>query len=371
MKFTVPSAELLSRLSTISGAIITNPVLPILLDFHFRIEGNTLYLTATDLETSITTSMDIKSDKDGSVAIPARILMDTLKQLPEQPVTISADEGNFNIEITSNYGSYKLAGENGDEFPKIPSAEGVEKTNIPADKLSNAIGRTLFATSNDELRPAMSGVFFQVEFKKIVFVATDAHKLVKYALTNIASETESSFIIPTKALNLLKGILPSEGDVQLSYNRNYAFFNFDDVSLACRLIDAKFPDYNAVIPTENPNVMTVSKRDFQNSLKRIAIYANKTTNQVVFNIGKNNLTISAQDLDFSNEAKEEMACDYNGDAMGIGFNAKFLIEMLGVLQSDDVELRMSKPTTASILMPKEKPEDEDVLMLLMPVMLST
>ena len=370
MKFSVSSSELLKQLQVAGGAIGSNPVLPILEDFLFEINDKILTISATDLETSIVTSLEVMSDGNGKVAVPAKILLDTLKELPQQPITFTVNDENYGIEITSAYGKYRLAGENGDEFPRLPEADSVDSVTIDGALLSKAINKTLFATSNDELRPAMTGVYFQVDFNKLTFVATDAHKLVKYMFTNVKSEISTSFIVPKKALNLLKGALPSDEEVTFSFNKANAFFSFKNVRLLCRLIDAKYPDYNAVIPVDNPNLLTMSRSDFQNSLKRIAIYANKTTNQVILNINEGSLTVSAQDLDFSNEATEQLTCNYEGEPLTIGFNAKFLIEMLNVLESDEIKIELSSPTRAGILHPSESADGEDILMLVMPVMLS-
>lgn len=370
MKFSISSSDLLKQLQIVSGAINSNPVLPILEDFLFTIKNNVLNIAATDLETSITTEIDVMSDSDGLVAIPAKILLDTLKALPQQPITFSVNEDNYSIEITSAYGKYKLAGENGADFPSIPSADDEATIAIPAAMLSQGINKTIFATSNDELRPAMTGVYFQIDENKLTFVATDAHKLVRYSFTDIKSDTATNFIVPKKALNLLKNALPQNDEVKISYNKANAFFSFGNVNMVCRLIDARYPDYNAVIPIDNPNKFTVNRSDFQNSLKRIAIYANKTTNQVILNINDKSLTVSAQDLDFSNEATEQLTCSFNGDPLTIGFNAKFLVEMLNVMEGDEIRMELSTPTRAGIIKPTEEVDGEDILMLVMPVMLS-
>ncbi|MBV6426250.1 MAG: Beta sliding clamp [Haliscomenobacter sp.] len=370
MKFSVSSSELLKHLQVAAGSIGSNPVLPILEDFLFTIQDNTLTIAASDLETSIITSMDVMADTDGTVAVPAKILLDTLKALPQQPITFSIDPKNFGIEITSAYGKYRLAGENGEDFPAIPEPDAVDKIEIPPTVLAQGITRTLFATSNDELRPAMMGVYFQVDFSKLTMVATDAHKLVRFTYKELVSEISTSFIVPKKALNLLKNVLGSGEPVSMSFNKSNAFFAFGNTQLVCRLIDARYPDYNAVIPVDNPNLLTITRTDLQNSLKRIAIYANKTTNQVILNITNGSLTVSAQDLDFSNEATEQLACTYEGAPLTIGFNAKFLIEMLTVLESDEVRIELSTPTRAGILLPSEETPGEDILMLVMPVMLS-
>lgn len=370
MKFSVSSSELLKRLQIASGAISSNPVLPILEDFLFTISSNKLQIAATDLETSITTDLEVMADSDGMVAVPAKILLETLKALPQQPITFNINKENYAIEITSAYGKYKLAGENGGDFPKIPEPDTVDTLTIASAALSQGISKTLFAASNDELRPAMTGIYFQVDFSKLILVATDAHKLVKYTFHEVNSEVNTSFIIPKKALNLLKTAVGDSGEVTLSFNNSNAFFSFKDTELVCRLIDARYPDYNAVIPVENPNVLSMNRVDFQSSLKRIAIYANKTTNQVILNINDGSLTISAQDLDFSNEATEQLVCSYDGSPISIGFNAKFLIEMLGVLESEEVKIELSTPNRAGILLPVEETEGEEILMLVMPVMLS-
>lgn len=371
MKFSVSSTELLKQLQIASGAIGSNPVLPILEDFLFKIENKKLTIAATDLETSIATSIEVLADDDFSVAIPAKILLDTLKALPQQPITVTVQPDNWGIEITSSYGKYKLAGENGGDFPNIPEPDSVETVKLNSQYLLEAINKTVFATSSDELRPAMTGVYFQVDMNKLICVATDAHKLVKYSTHQLAGEVATSFIIPKKALNLLKNALPANDGVTISFNKANAFFTFASMNLVCRLIDARYPDYNAVIPVDNPNSMTLSRSDFQNSLKRIAIYANKTTNQVVLDVNDKSLTVSAQDLDFSNEATEQLACNFDGTPMKIAFNARFLAEMLGVLDSEEVKMEFSTPSRAGILTPmEENNNDREILMLVMPVMLN-
>ncbi len=371
MKFSVSSTELLKQLQIASGAIGSNPVLPILEDFLFKIESKQLTIAATDLETSITTGIEVLADDDFTVAVPAKILLDTLKALPQQPITFSVNPENWGIEITSSYGKYKLAGENGTDYPTLPEADTVDTVKINSQYLLEAINKTVFATSSDELRPAMTGVYFQVDFNKMICVATDAHKLVKYTTPHLAGEVATSFIIPKKALNLLKNALPANEPVTLSFNKANAFFAFGNMNLVCRLIDARYPDYNAVIPVDNPNVMTANRADLQNSLKRIAIYANKTTNQVVLDVQPQSLTVSAQDLDFSNEATEQMSCNLDGAPLRIAFNARFLAEMLGVLDSEEVRMEFSTPSRAGILSPiEESNANRDILMLVMPVMLN-
>ena len=369
MKFNVSSGELLSCLQMASGAIGSNPVLPVLEDFLFHIDNNELTITASNLEISISTKIEVAADKDGMVAIPARILLDTLKALPEQPVTIEVDDESLSVEITSAYGKYRLSGDSWEDFPSLPPEENTDHITIASDLIQSSISKTLFATSHDELRLAMNGVFTQIDFNDITFVATDAHKLVKHTISGLSSDVTASFILPKKAMSQLKAIMEPNQEVRVSYNQTNAFFKFGESTLICRLIDAKYPDYNAVIPDANPNRMTLSRKEFLNSLKRIAIYANKTTNQVALNITDGSLTISAQDLDFSNEATEQLSCQYDGEAMTIGFNARFLIEMLTVLDAKDVVMELSTPNRAGILVPAENEDNESLLMLVMPVMM--
>ncbi len=371
MKFTVASNELLKHLQIASGAIAPNPILPILEDFLFTLDKNKLTICSTDLEVSIIASLEVSSDSVGRVAIPAKMLTETVKALPQQPITISINS-DYAIEITSAFGKYKLAGENGDDFPLTPEDENSEAIKLPGHVAAQGISKTLFATSNDDLRLAMTGVYFSLEDEALTFVSTDAHKLVRYSFKNIEGieKKGTSFIIPKKALNLLKNALPTGEIVELHYNKTNAFFSFKNTRLICRLVDARYPDYNAVIPVESTRRLTISRQEFLNSLRRIAIYANKSTNQVVLNLSEKSLTISAQDLDFSNEATEQMNCIYEGEAMTIGFNAKFLVEMLNVMEGDEIYLELSTPSRAGILRPVNPVEGEDILMLVMPVILS-
>ena len=371
MKFIVSTSNLLKNLQMINGVISTNTVLPILEDFLFEIKEGKLTVFATDLETSMSITMDIEAKEEGRIAIPAKILLETLKNLPEQPLTFSIDDKTFSVEITSENGKYKLSGENGDDFPRIPVAEDVKRLTIASDTLQKAITHTIFAVSNDELRPAMTGVYCELGPDGVTFVATDAHKLVRYRRSDASVQSSASFILPKKALALLRSALPGDEQVKISFNSSNAFFNFRNVNLICRLIDARYPDYNSVIPADNPKKLSISRNDFQNSLKRISIYANKTTHQVILRITGSEVQISAQDLDFSNEANERLNCIYEGEDIEIGFNARFLIEMLGVLDSDEIRMELSTPTRAGLILPNENEDNEDVLMLVMPVMLNT
>ena len=371
MKFIVSSSYLLKQLQVLGGVINNNNTLPILDNFLFTLNGNQLTVSASDLETTMSATLEVESDADGSIAIPARLLLDTLKTFPEQPLTFIVEDNNT-IEISSNHGKYALAYANGEEFPKAVTLEDPSETTILGDVLATAISKTIFASGNDDLRPVMSGVFFQFSTENLTFVATDAHKLVKYTRNDLKANQVAEFIMPKKPLNLLKGILAgSDSDVTIAYNDSNAKFTFDNIVLICRLIDGKYPNYEAVIPKENPNKLTISRNQFSNSVKRVSIFSNKTTHQIRLKIAGAELNISAEDIDYSNKAEERLSCDYQGDDIQIGFNSRFLSEMLNNLNSDDVSLEMSLPNRAGILTPIDGlDEGEHITMLVMPVMLN-
>lgn len=370
MKFIVSSSQLLKQLQHINGVINANTVLPILEDFLFEVEKNKLTVVATDLETVMRIQLDIEAKETGKVCIPARILMDSLKNIPDQPLTFSIDK-NFGIEITSDNGKYKVMGENPDNFPKEPAADDTNSFTMTASALITAINKTLFAVSNDDLRPAMTGVFFELNKDYIQFVATDAHRLVRYKRTEVSCPKADSFIVPRKPLNLLKTALPSnEDEITINYNSNHLFVKHGTTQMSCRLIDARFPDYKVVIPTDNPYKMVVNKAEFQSALRRVSVFSNKSTNQVALSISGSELGLAAQDVDFSFEGNERMKCQYDGEDLTIAFNARFLIEMLSAADSDEVRLELSTPTKAGIIKPTELDDNEEVLMLVMPLMLN-
>ena len=371
MKFIVSSTYLLKQLQVLGGVINNSNTLPILDNFLFELNNSKLTISASDLETTMSSTIDVESDSEGSVAIPAKLLLDTLKTFPEQPLTFIVEDNNT-VEISSNHGKYALAYANGEEFPNAVTIENPSSTTLMGDILATAISKTIFAAGNDDLRPVMSGVFFQFSTENLTFVATDAHKLVKYTRNDVSANETAEFIMPKKPLNLLKGILAgSEDDVLIEYNESNAKFTFDNSVLICRLIDGKYPNYEAVIPKENPNKLTIGRSQFLSSVKRVSIFSNKTTHQIRLKIAGAELNISAEDIDYSNKAEERLTCDYQGDDMQIGFNSRFLSEMLGNLSSDDVALEMSLPNRAGILTPLDGlDEGEQVTMLVMPVMLN-
>ena len=371
MKFIVSSSQLLKQLQVLGGVINNNNTLPILDNFLFELSENQLKVSASDLETTMSSVVDVESDSSGSIAVSARLLLDTLKTFPDQPLTFKT-EGDSTIEISSDQGKYDMAYFGGDEFPKAVSLPSPSKTVVPAHILGTAISKTIFAAGHDDLRPVMSGVFFQFSSQSLTFVATDAHKLVKYSRTDVTADQTAEFIMPKKPLNLLKGILGgSESEVTIEYNDANAKFTFDNIVLVCRLIDGKYPNYEAVIPKENPNKLTVDRASFLNSVRRVSIFSSKTTHQIRLKMAGTELNISAEDLDFANKADERLSCDYQGDDMQIGFNSRFLSEMLNNLNSNEVLIEMSLPNRAGILTPIDgTDEGEKVTMLVMPVMLN-
>jgi DNA polymerase-3 subunit beta len=372
MKFIVSTNSLLKHLQSVQGVINSSSVLPILDNFLFEIEDKNLTICTTDLNTTMKTSLPIEGKGKAKIAVPSKILLETLKSLPDQPITFSFDDNTFAIEINTDKGKYKLSGENGEDFPAIPEVSRTSSFSMPASALLSAVTNTLFAVGTDELRQAMTGVKFELDTNSINFVATDAHKLVLHTIKKIAIEETGGFIVPRKALNLLKSALPGDDTlVTVDHNSTNVFFSFKEIHLVCRLIDQKYPDYTAVIPKDNTNILTINRAEFLNTLRRISIYSNKTTYQVRLKIKGSELQVSAEDLDFSNQADETLACEYSGNDMEIGFNARFLIEMLNTLGGTTVRFEMSLPSRPGVMLPTDQEPNEETLMLIMPVMLNT
>jgi DNA polymerase-3 subunit beta len=371
MKFIVSSSQLLKQLQILGGVINTNNTLPILDNFLFELSNNELKISASDLETTMSTSIEVEADQVGAIAVPAKLLLEILKTFAEQPLTFKVEENNT-IEISSESGKYALAYADGEEFPKAVALESPSSTTLVGNILATAISKTIFASGNDDLRPVMSGVFFQFSQENLTFVATDAHKLVKYIRKDVQANEAAEFIMPKKPLTLLKNILSgSDQEVTIEYNDTNAKFTFGESILICRLIDGKYPNYEAVIPKENPNKLTLDRSLFYNSVRRVSIFSSKTTHQIRLKMAGTELKISAEDLDFSNKADERLQCSYEGDDMQIGFNSRFLLEMLNHLNSNEILLEMSLPNRAGILTPIDGLEEgEEITMLVMPVMLS-
>lgn len=370
MRFIVTSTSLLKNLQQISGVISTNNVLSVLEDFLVELNGNVLTLTATDLETMMRVQMEVsEAQNDGRICIPSKIFMEYLKNLPEQPITFNINEQDLSIEMSSSMGKYKIGGEKADDFPKEPAAGDATSFEIPSIALTESISKTIFAVSTDTLRPAMTGVYFELSPESFTMVSTDAHRLVQFRREDIAPPQSDGFIVPRKPLQQLRGTLPNdESLLTLSYNESHLFINTGKLSMSCRLIDARFPDYKAVIPADNPYLLTVNRGDFMSALRRVSVFANKTTNQVVLDIKGNDLQLSAQDIDFSYEGKEHLPCSYTGEDMKIAFNAKLMVEMIANMEGNDIQLELSTPTRAGIFRPTEAIDGQKELMLLMPLM---
>jgi len=374
MKFVVSSTELLKHLNAISRVISSKNTLPILDNFLFKIEGTTLLITASDLETTLITKIDLEnSAADGLIAIQAKIMLDTLKEFPEQPLTFNIDLESFAVEILSANGKFSIVGHNGEDFPALPNlAENHNALNLPHDLLLAGINKTLFATADDELRPVMNGIFIELSTEEIAFVASDAHKLVRYKRNDVKYTDKASFILPKKPASLLKSLLPREdSDVKLEFDDKNAFFTLNGFKLVCRLVEGKYPAYNSVIPTNNPNELVIDRVEFFTTLKRVSVFANQASNLVRLKLNPSELIVSAQDIDFAISAVETIKCEYEGQSMEIGFKSTFLVEILSNLSSEQVKLKLSDPSRAGLLLPAEKElEYEDVLMLLMPMMIN-
>jgi len=366
MKFIVNSTAFLRELQKLNGVISSNNTLPILDNFLFDINSNNMTIIASDLETTMMSTISVEANVDGKITIPARILIDTLKTFSNQPLTFIVNTETFGIEMSSEMGNYKLAGQNANEFPKTPKLNGSSTTTFKGDVLANAINKTLFASGNDELRPVMSGMFCELSTEQITFVSTDAHKLVKHTRTDIYSDKTASFILPKKPLTILKNNISENANIKLEFNDTNALFTFNNITIICRLIDGKYPNYEAVIPKENPNKLTIETASLLSSIN-----ANKTTHQIRLKIAGSELQITSEDLDFANKAEERLSCQYEGADMEIGFNSKFVIDMLNNIGAEQISLEMSAPNRAGIILPLDGLEEgENTLMLVMPVMLN-
>jgi DNA polymerase-3 subunit beta len=373
MKFTISSSKLFSQLQAVSRVINNKNALPILDDVLFDLQGNELLLTASDGETTIRTSVEVEgAEGAGKVASAAKLLLETLKEFSEQPLVFTIDAQNFAVNMVSQNGTYSFVGVNGNEYPEMPEAEGdAQQILLPANVLQTAIEKTIFCTADDDLRPVMNGIYFDITADKVTMVATDAHRLVRYMNSGVQSGVTANFILPKKPAGLLKNLLAKEeAEVKVTFGAKNARFEFGSTILVCRQIEGRFPNYNAVIPQGNQNVVTVDRQTIINACKRVAVFANNGTAQLRLALSENQIKISAQDIDFSTSAEETIGCSYNGMPMAIGFKAPFLIDLLSSIESADVQLKLADPARAGLILPAENAENEDVLMLLMPMLLN-
>ncbi|MFP4664356.1 MAG: DNA polymerase III subunit beta [Bacteroidales bacterium] len=375
MNFVISSTALLNRLHLVSKVVNSKNTLPILDNFLFSLDEEALKITASDLETTLTTSIEPDAvNGEGVVALDAKKILEILKEFPEQPLTFQIDEESMQVDIKSENGKFSMVGQSGDEFPQTPSlkSDQLNRIELAPEILFTGITSSIFATADDELRPVMNGILVEISPDNMTFVASDAHKLVRYRRKDATSENEASFILPKKPAGILKNIVTkAEDKLSLEFDEKNAVFSFPGFSLVCRLIEGNYPSYNSVIPTENPNKMVVDRVEFYNTLKRVSIFSNQASNLVKLSIAGNQLSISAQDIDYSISAKEDITCQYDGDEMTIGFKSLFLLEILSNLSTEEVSLEMSDPTRAGIVIPKDNDNpDEEILMLLMPMMIN-
>ena len=373
MKFNVSSSKLFSQLQAVSRVINNKNALPILDDVLFELSGNELRLTASDGETTIRTAIEVDGvEGSGKVASAAKLLLETLREFSDQPLAFTIDENNFAVSMASQNGTYSFVGVNGNEYPEMPQNDAeTQSLSLPATTLQNAIEKTIFCTADDPLRPVMNGIYFDITAENVTMVATDAHRLVKYTNNSVKTGIEANFILPKKPASLLKNLLAKEeGEVQIIFGVKNARFEFDKTIVVCRRIEGRFPNYNAVIPQSNQNIVTIDRQTMINACKRVAVFANNGTAQLRLALTENQIKISAQDIDFSTSAEELVQCDYQGTPMAIGFKAPFLIDLLSTIGTQDVQLKLADPARAGLILPVGEESNEEVLMLLMPMLLN-
>ena len=376
MKFVVSSIDLLNHLQSLSRVISSKNTLPILDNYLFKLSGKTLEMTASDLETTMVTTLDLENcDGSGSIAIPAKLITDSLREFPDQPLTFTINTDTYAVTISSENGQFSVVGQHGEDFPQLPKIKPERSVSLKlsASSLVSGITSTLFATADDELRPVMNGIFMELSQSDITFVASDAHKLVRYKRKDVNAEASASFILPKKPASLLKNLL-SKGQEQVSieFDDKNAFFTLPYYQVVCRLVEGNYPSYNSVIPTNNPNKLLIDRVKLLNTIRRVSVFSNQASNLVRMSLKGNRLTVSAQDIDFATSAVEEVTCQYNGDELEIGFKSTFMVEILSNIQSTEVSIELSDASRAGLFIPFDKENDnEDVLMLLMPMMINS
>jgi DNA polymerase-3 subunit beta len=376
MKFVVSSIDLLNHLQALSRVISSKNTLPILDNYLFKLDGKALEITASDLETTMVTTLELENaDGSGSIAIPAKLITDSLREFPDQPLTFLINTETYAVTISSENGQFSVMGQHGEDFPQLPKIKPERSValKLSASSLVSGITSTLFATADDELRPVMNGIYMELSPSDITFVASDAHKLVRYKRKDVKAEASASFILPKKPAGLLKNLL-SKGHEQVSieFDDKNAFFTTPAFQIVCRLVEGNYPSYNSVIPNNNPNKLLIDRVKLLNTVRRVSVFSNQASNLVRLSLKGNRITVSAQDLDFATSAVEDLACQYNGDELEIGFKSTFMVEILGNIQSTEVSIELSDASRAGLFIPFDKEnESEDVLMLLMPMMINS
>lgn len=376
MKFVVSSIDLLNHLQALSRVISSKNTLPILDNFLFKLNGKTLEITASDLETTMVTTIELENASGlGSIAIPAKLITDSLREFPDQPLTFTINTETFAVAISSENGQFAVAGQHGEDFPQLPriKADRSVSLRLKASSLVSGINSTLFATADDELRPVMNGIFIEMSPEDMTFVASDAHKLVRYKRKDVTANASASFILPKKPAGLLRNLLAKgQEEVGIEFDDKNAFFSLPSFQLVCRLVEGNYPSYNSVIPTNNSNKLLIDRVKLLNTVRRVSVFSNQASNLIRMSLKGNRLTVSAQDIDFASSAIEDLMCQYLGDELEIGFKSTFMIEILNNIQSTEVSIELSDPSRAGLFIPFDKENDqEDVLMLLMPMMINT
>ncbi len=373
MKFVVSSALLSSHLQTISRVINSKNTLPILDCFLLELKDNKLTITAADNEIRMETFVEVVDHEgEGSLAINAKNLLDPLRELPDQPLTFDVNDETLEVYIYYHNGKYNFIGLKGEDYPQPKDLkEDALTLNLDSQILLSGINRTIFATADDELRPVMNGIYFDISTESLIFVASDGHKLVRVAATDVKADKNASFILPKKPANLLRSVLPREEDyVTITFDDNHAVIKLSKYSMLCRFVEGRYPNYNSVIPVDNPNKVTLDRLNFLNAVKRVSVFSNPSSNLVKMQLSEDKILITAQDIDYLTAAEETIACQYSGTAMSIGFKADFLADILNNIPSADVIIELSDPSRAGIIVPVENEVDEEMLTLIMPMMLN-
>lgn len=373
MRLTISSTTLASRLSALSKVFNSKNSMPILDCFLFDVKANILTITASDSENVMTTQLQLdESDSEGVFAVNNRTILDAVKELPEQPLTLDVDMTTFAVKIIYLNGMYNFTAQSGDEFPRLqPLGENSASIVIDSKTLSNDISHSIFATANEELRPVMNGIYFDLTHDALAIVASDGHKLVRTLNNNITSETPMSFILPKKPATLLKNVLQkTDDDIVIRFDERNANVLFPEGALSCRLIEGRYPNYNSVIPQDNPNRLSIDRMVLIGVIRRVLPFASDSSQQIRLHIEKGKVVISSEDIDFYTSAKEEIICDYNGNPMDIGFKGTSLMEILTNLDCEEVLLELADPSRPCLILPTQQPENENVLMLIMPMLLN-
>lgn len=373
MRLTISSTALAARLSALSKVFNSKNSMPILDCYLFEVAGGTLTITASDSENVMTTQLQLdEADGDGTFAVNNRTILDAVKELPEQPLTLDVDMSSYAIKVVYMNGIYNFTGQSGNEFPRLqPLQDGAASIVIDSKTLANDISRSVFATANEELRPVMNGIYFDLTTDALAIVASDGHKLVRTRNKSIKTETPMSFIMPKKPANLLRNVLQkNDEDVLIRFDERNASISYPGGTLSCRLIEGRYPNYNSVIPQDNPNRMTIDRAVLTGVIRRVLPFASDSSQQVRLHIETGKAVISSEDIDFYTSAKEEIVCDYNGTPMDIGFKGTSLMEILNNLDCEEVELQLADPSRPCLILPTQQPENEDILMLIMPMLLN-